>query len=63
MKNFGWSESEYPDVDDETRARMVTAEEITDALCIAPYSVLNESERVSLVTGAKAFEAALAADA
>ena len=63
MKNFGWSESEYPYIDDETRARMVAAEELTDALCIAPYSVLNESERVSLVTGAKAFEAALAADA
>ena len=40
---------------------MVTAEELTDALCIAPYSVLNESERASLVAGAKAFEAALAA--
>jgi hypothetical protein len=63
MKNFGWSESEYPDIDDETRARMVIAEELTDALCIAPYSVLNESERASLVAGAKAFEAALAANA
>ena len=61
MKMFGWSESEYPHVDDETRTRMVTAEELTDALCIAPYSVLNESERASLVAGAKAFEAALAA--
>jgi hypothetical protein len=40
---------------------MVTAEELTDALCIAPYAVLNESERASLVAGAKAFEAALAA--
>jgi len=63
MKNFGWSESEYPYIDDETRARMVAAEELTDALCIAPYSVLNESERASLVAGAKAFEAALAANA
>lgn len=61
MKMFGWSESEYPQVDDETRARMVAAEELTDALCIAPYSVLNDSERASLVAGAKAFEAALAA--
>lgn len=61
MKMFGWSETEYPHVDDETRARMVTAEELTSALCITPYSVLNESERVSLVAGAKAFEAALTA--
>lgn len=61
MKMFGWSETEYPHVDDETRARMVTAEELTSALCIAPYSVLNESERVSLVAGAKAFEVALTA--
>ena len=61
MKNFGWSESEYPHVDDETRARMVAAEKLTDALCIAPYSVLNEIERASLVAGARAFEAALAA--
>ena len=61
MKIFGWAESEYPQVDDETRARMVTAEELTDALCITPYSVLNESERASLVAGAKAFEAAFAA--
>ena len=60
MKMFGWSESEYPQVDGETRARMVAVEELTDALCIAPYSVLNESERVSLVAGAKAFESALA---
>ena len=61
MKMFGWAESEYPHVDEETRARMVAAEELTDALCIAPYSVLNESERASLIAGAKAFEAALAA--
>ena len=61
MKNFGWSESEYPIVNDETRARMVAAEKLTDALCIAPYSVLNETERASLVAGARAFEAALAA--
>ena len=61
MKMFGWSESEYPQVDDETRARMVAVEELTDALCIAPYSVLNDSERASLVAGAKAFEAALTA--
>jgi len=61
MKIFGWAEIEYPEVDDETRARMVTAEELTDALCIAPYSVLNESERASLIAGAQAFEAALAA--
>ena len=61
MKMFGWSESEYPHVDDETRARMVAAEELTDALCIPPYSVLNETERASLVAGAKAFELALAA--
>ena len=40
---------------------MVAVEELTDALCIAPYSVLNDSERASLVAGAKAFEAALAA--
>ena len=61
MKNFGWSESEYPIVNDETRARMVATEKLTDALCIAPYSVLNETERASLVAGARAFEAALAA--
>lgn len=61
MKMFGWSESEHPHVDDETRARMVSAEQLTDALCIAPYSVLNETERASLVAGARAFEAALAA--
>ena len=40
---------------------MVAAEELTDAFCIAPYSVLNETERASLVAGAKAFEAALTA--
>ena len=56
---FGWGESEYPHVDDETRARMVTAENLTDAFCIAPYSVLNDTERASLVAGARAFEAAL----
>ena len=61
MKMFGWGESEYPHVDDETRARMVAAEKLTDALCIAPYSVLNETERASLVAGARAFEAALTA--
>ena len=61
MKMFGWAESEYPHVDDETRARMVTAENLTNALCITPYSVLNQTQRASLITGAKAFEAALAA--
>ena len=61
MKMFGWSEAEHPTVTDETRAGMVKAEELTDALCIAPYSVLNESERASLVVGARAFEAALTA--
>lgn len=57
---FGWSENEYPQIDDAIRERMVKVEELTDTLCVLPYSVLNETEQASLVAGAMAFEAAFA---
>jgi hypothetical protein len=38
---------------------MVQAENLTDALCIPAYSVLNDAERKALVEGTKAFETAL----
>jgi hypothetical protein len=60
MKNFGWGEDDTPLVDDQVRALMVQAENLTDALCIPAYSVLNDAERKALVAGVKAFEAALA---
>jgi hypothetical protein len=60
MKNFGWGEDDTPHVDDQVRALMVQAENLTDALCIPAYSVLNDAERKALVAGVKAFEAALA---
>ncbi len=59
MKNFGWGEDDTPHVDDQVRALMVQAENLTDALCIPAYAVLNDAERKALVDGAKAFEAAL----
>lgn len=61
MKMFGWSENEYPQIDDAIRERMVKVEELTDTLCAPPYAVLNETEQASLVAGAKAFEAAFVA--
>ena len=60
MKNFGWGEDDTPLVDDQVRALMVQAENLTDALCIPAYAVLNDAERKALVAGVKAFEAALA---
>jgi hypothetical protein len=39
---------------------MVQAENLTDALCIPAYAVLNDAERKALVAGVMAFEAALA---
>ena len=59
VKGFGWGEDDAPVVDDQVRALMVQAENLTDALCIPAYSVLNEAERKALVDGTKAFEAAL----
>ena len=59
MKNFGWGEDDVPHVDDQVRALMVQAENLTDALCIPAYAVLNDAERKALVDGTKAFEAAL----
>ena len=52
-------EDDAPVVDDAVRALMVQAENLTDALCIPAYSVLNDAERKALVDGAKACEAAL----
>jgi hypothetical protein len=60
MKNFGWGEDDTPLVDDQVRALMVQAENLTDDLCIPAYAVLNDAERKALVAGVKAFEAALA---
>lgn len=60
VKGFGWGEDDAPVLDDHVRALMVEAEKLTDALCIPAYSVLDETERNALVSGAKAFVAALA---
>ena len=59
VKGFGWGEDDAPVVDDQVRALMVQAENLTDALCIPAYAVLNDAERKALVDGAKAFESAL----
>ena len=59
VKGFGWGEDDAPVVDDQVRALMVQAENLTDALCIPAYAVLNDAERKALVDGTKAFEAAL----
>lgn len=60
VKGFGWGEDDAPIIDDHVRALMVEAEKLTDALCIPAYSVLDKTERMALVAGAKAFQAALA---
>ena len=59
VKGFGWGEDDAPVVDDQVRALMVQAENLTDALCIPAYAVLNDAERKALVDGVKAFESAL----
>jgi hypothetical protein len=59
VKGFGWGEDDAPVVDDLVRALMVLAENLTDALCIPAYAVLNDAERKALVDGVKAFESAL----
>jgi hypothetical protein len=56
---FGWSESDTPEVGDDHRARLQTAEELTDRIVSPAYGVLDETARKGLVDGMIAVEAAL----
>jgi adenylosuccinate lyase len=49
-----------PVIDDDLRARMVAAEELTDKLVAPAYGVLNAQERKDFLAGAQAIAAALA---
>ena len=59
-KMFGWTEADAPVIDDDLRARMVAAEELTDRLVAPAYGVLNEHGRQDFLAGAQAIAAALA---
>jgi hypothetical protein len=61
VKMFGWTEADTPPIDDDVRARMDAAEELTDKLVAPAYGVLNQDERKALLDGAKAVAAALSA--
>ena len=60
VKMFGWTEADAPNIDDDLRARMVAAEELTDKLVAPAYGVLNAQERQDFLAGAQAIAAALA---
>jgi hypothetical protein len=60
VKMFGWTEADAPVIDDDLRARMVAAEELTDKLVAPAYGVLNAQERKDFLAGAQAIAAALA---
>jgi hypothetical protein len=56
---FGWSESDAPEVGDDHRACLETAEELTNRLVAPAYGVLDDTGRKALVDGMIAVEAAL----
>jgi hypothetical protein len=56
---FGWSEP--PAVSDEHRAAHERARALTDDLLVPAFEVLDETERVALIDGARAIHAALSA--
>ena len=60
IKMFGWTEADAPVIDDDLRARMVAAEELTDKLVAPAYGVLNAQARQDFLAGAQAIAAALA---
>jgi hypothetical protein len=60
VKMFGWTEADAPNIDDDLRARMAAAEDLTDKLVAPAYGVLNAQERKDFLAGAQAIAAALA---
>jgi hypothetical protein len=60
-KQFGYPEDEMPTIDDAVKAKMATAEALTDAIVAPAYAVLNDAERQTVVTGLQAVKAALTA--
>jgi len=60
VKMFGWSTDDTPHIDDDVRARMDAAEDLTDKLVTPAYGVLDQAGREALVNGARAIADALA---
>lgn len=49
--NFGYRDSDVPQVGDEDKRRLLHADELTDRLTRPAFSVLNESAALALLTG------------
>lgn len=58
---FGWGEGDTPDVTDEHRRRLQQADELTDRLMAAHFSVLDPAAQEALVAGVARMSAAVAA--
>jgi hypothetical protein len=56
---FGWKGEQTPVPTDVDRARLDRAEEITDEMLVAPFSVLTSAQASALVAGTDALHAAL----
>jgi hypothetical protein len=56
---FGWDESEMPEITAADRAARDEAEELTDRMTLAAYSVLDPAGRQALASGLDAIEAAI----
>lgn len=56
---FGWSESDIPDLGEEHKERLATADDMTDHLVAPAFEVLDESGAQALREGLATVEAAL----
>lgn len=59
IRMFGWTEADAPEITDADRAKLATADEITDRIVLPAFSVLDEAGRTALVTGLDRITAAL----
>lgn len=59
MGMFGWSQDDIPTVTESDRAKLASAEELTNALLLPAYYVLDDTAAKALVTGVEAVASAL----
>jgi hypothetical protein len=57
--NFGYRDSDIPQVSDEDKRRLLHAGELTDRLTRPPFSVLDESAAIALLAGLAEMRASL----